>query len=52
MDFTTDTDYAQSIAITIAPAQAGIAYLRLYYAKPKESGKDNKFFIDPKVVVT
>ncbi|MEK0324762.1 MAG: hypothetical protein QQN63_03580, partial [Nitrosopumilus sp.] len=42
----------QSLAVTVAPAQAGVVYLRCYYAKTKESAKDNKFFIDPIPVVT
>lgn len=52
VDFTTDTDFDQSLAVTVAPAQAGVAYLRLYYGKPKETSKDNKFFIDPKIVIS
>ena len=52
LDFTTDANYDQTLTVTVAPAQAGVAYLRLYYGKPKESAKDNKFFIDPKVVIS
>lgn len=40
-----------SLSVTVAPAQAGVAYLRCYYAKTKEAGA-NTFFIDPLVVVT
>lgn len=42
----------QSIPLTVAPAQVGMAYLRCYYAKTKESGKSNIFYCDPKVVIT
>ena len=35
------------LTVTVAPAQAGVAYLRVYYAKTKESGKANTFFCDP-----
>ncbi len=52
LDFTTDALFDQTLAVTVAPAQAGVAYLRLYYGKPKESGKANKFYIDPKVVIS
>lgn len=37
----------QVLTVTVAPAQAGVAYLKLYYAKTKESGKANTFFVDP-----
>ena len=36
----------QSISVTVAPSQAGVAYLRVYYSKPKESGKTNVFYFD------
>jgi hypothetical protein len=52
VDFKTDTDFDQSLAVTIAPAQAGVAYLRCYYAKTKEGGKANIFYGDPIPVVT
>ncbi len=52
VDMTTDTDFDQSIAVTVAPAQVGVAYLRLYYAKAKEACKDNIFYIDTKVVIS
>lgn len=41
-----------SLSVTVAPAQAGVAYLRCYYAKTKESAKANTFFVDPIPVVT
>jgi len=41
-----------ALDVTIAPSQAGVAYLRGYYAKPKESGKVNTFFWDIIPVVT
>lgn len=41
-----------ALTVTVAPAQAGVAYLRVYYGKPKESGKTNVFFIDPIPVIT
>ncbi len=41
-----------ALDVTVAPAQAGVAYLRGYYAKPKESTKANTFFWDVVPVVT
>lgn len=38
-----------NIDITVAPGQAGILYLRAYYAKVKEGGKTNVFYTDPVV---
>ena len=52
VDFTTNTNFDKTLAVTVAPAQAGVAYLRLYYGKTKETSKANKFYIDPKVVIT
>ena len=52
VDFKTDTDFDQSLSVTVAPAQEGIAYLRVYYVKPKETGKTNIFYIDPIPVIT
>ena len=40
-----------ALDVTVAPAQAGVAYLRGYYAKTKESGKANTFFWDVVPVV-
>jgi len=37
----------QSLTVTAEPGQAGVAYLRCYYGKTKESGKANTFYIDP-----
>lgn len=52
IDLKTDTDFDQTLAITIAPSQAGVAYLRCYYAKTKESGKTNIFYVDPLVAIS
>ncbi|MEK0325474.1 MAG: hypothetical protein QQN63_07200 [Nitrosopumilus sp.] len=41
-----------ALSVTVAPSQAGVAYLRCYYAKTKESSKANTFFVDPIPVVT
>lgn len=41
-----------SLSITVAPAQAGVAYLSCYYAKAKEGGKDNIFYVDPLPEIT
>ena len=41
----------QALSVTVAPAQAGVAYLRCYYAKTKEAGA-NVFFVDPIPVIT
>ena len=42
----------QALSVTVAPAQAGVAFLRAYYAKPIEASKANSFFIDPIPVIT
>ena len=41
-----------AITATFTPGQAGVAYLRVYYAKAKESGKSNVFYVDPMYEVT
>ena len=45
IDFNGSTAW-QSLTVTVAPAQAGVAYLRCWYAKTKEAGS-NIFFVDP-----
>lgn len=52
VDFKTDTDFDQSLAITIAPAQAGLLYLRCFYGKPKEATNVNIFYVDPIPVIS
>ncbi len=47
IDFSTDTDFDQTLTVTVAPAQAGVAYLRCYYAKTKEATNANLFYVDP-----
>ena len=42
----------QSLSVTVAPAQSGVAYLRCYYAKTKETGKNNIFYVDPIPVIS
>ncbi len=42
----------QTLTVTVAPAQVGVAYLRCYYAKTKESAKSNVFYCDPKVGIS
>ncbi len=51
LDFNGVTTW-NSLEVTVAPAQAGVAYLRGWYMKPKESAKTNEFFIDLLPVVT
>ena len=51
VDFKTDTDFDQTLTLTIAPSQAGVAYLRCYYAKTKESAKTNVFYVDPRIAI-
>jgi len=36
-----------ALSVTVVPSQAGVAYLRCWYAKTKESSKANTFFVDP-----
>lgn len=52
VDFTTDTDFNQSLSVTVAPAQAGVGYLRVYYAKTKEAADTNIFYVDPLPVIS
>ncbi len=52
LDFTTDTDFDQALSVSATPAQAGIAFLRAWYAKPKESTKANIFYVDPVPVIS
>jgi len=47
VDFKTDADFDQTLTVTVTPSQTGVVYLRCYYAKTKESGKNNIFFADP-----
>ena len=37
----------RALTVTVAPAQAGIAYLRCYYCKTKEAAS-NIFYVDPR----
>ena len=46
VNFTGSTAW-QSLSVTATSAQAGMAYLRAYYAKGKESSKSNLFYVDP-----
>ena len=46
VNFTGSTAW-QSLSVTATSAQAGMAYLRAYYAKGKETGKSNLFYVDP-----
>ena len=47
VDFTTDTDFDQTLAITFTPAQAGRGTIRLKYGKTKEAAKSNIFYVCP-----
>ncbi len=51
IDMNGSTSWA-ALTVTVTPAQAGVLYLRGYYAKTKESGKANTFFCDPLVDVS
>ena len=50
IDMNGSTDW-QALSVTVAPAQAGVAYLRAYYCKTKEAGA-NIFFVDPIPVIS
>jgi hypothetical protein len=52
LDFTTDTNFDQTLSVTVQPSQAGILYLKAYYGKPKESGKTNEFYVDPVIEIS
>ena len=45
------TNAWSQLSVTVTPKSEGVGYLRLWYAKPKETGKVNVFYVDPKVVV-
>jgi hypothetical protein len=51
LSFTTLTTW-NALSVTVAPAQAGVAYLRGWYMKPKEASKTNEIFIDPLPVIS
>jgi len=51
IDMNGSTDW-QSLTITVAPSQAGVAYLRCFYGKTKETSKENIFYVDPLPVIT
>ena len=42
----------EALAVTVTPETEGVGYLRLWWKKPKEAGKSNTFYVDPKVEVT
>ena len=50
VDFNGSTAW-QALSVTCVPTQTGINYLRGWYAKTKESGKMNEFFVDGKPVI-
>ena len=50
VNFTGSTSW-QSLSVTVTPEQEGIAYLRVWYAKPKET-PSNIFYVDPIPVIT
>ena len=45
------TDALSQLSVTVTPKSEGVGYLRLWYAKARETGKVNTFYVDPKVVV-
>ena len=51
LDFNGTTTW-QNLSVQCTPIQSGILYLRGWYAKPRESGKSNVFYINPKPVIT
>lgn len=51
VSFTTSTDW-QSLTVTFTPLQDGVAYIRGYYGKTKESSKSNIFYVDTKPVIS
>lgn len=50
IDFNGSTAW-QSLSVTVAPAQAGVAYLRCWYCKTKEASS-NVFYVDPLPVIS
>jgi len=42
----------QALTVTATPAQVGVAYLRVWYAKTKEAGDSNVFYCDPLIEIT
>lgn len=52
VDFNGDDSTWLTITVTAQPSIAGVAYLRCWYAKPREGGKSNIFYCDTKIGVT
>ena len=52
LPFTTDETNWNALSVTCVPTQTGILYLKGWYAKTKESGGMNEFFIDGTPVIT
>jgi hypothetical protein len=50
IDMNGSTDW-QALTVTVAPAQAGVAYLKCWYAKTKEAGS-NIFYVDPVPIIS
>lgn len=50
VNFTGSTAW-QSLSVTCQPTQTGILYLRGWYAKTKETGKMNEFYVDGTPVI-
>jgi len=51
VDFNGSTAW-QSLTVTVQPVKAGILYLRGFYAKTKEAGKSNIFYVDVVPVIS
>ena len=45
------TNAWSQLSVTVTPKSEGVGDLRLWYGKPRETGKVNTFYVDPKVVV-
>lgn len=50
IDFTGSTSW-QNLSVTCQPSQTGLMYLRGWYAKTKETGKMNEFYVDGTPVI-
>lgn len=51
LGFTGSTDWGP-ISVTAQPNTSGVLYLRGWYAKPKEAGNNNIFYVDTKPTIT
>jgi len=52
VDFSTDTDFDQTLTVTFTPKITGLAYIKVFYGKPLEAYSYNIFYCDPKIEIS